>query len=405
MSVAPGALAGLRVVEVSAFVAAPSGGMALAQLGADVIRIDPPAGGLDYHRWPLAPGGASLFWAGLNKGKRSVAIDISKPEGRELAQALVTAPGRDAGILLTNFPPRGWLDYDALKARRNDLIQLTIQGDRHGGSAVDYTVNPRVGIPHITGPSEMTEPVNHVLPAWDLITGQTAALGLLAAERHRSRTGEGQHVRLALEDVALATLGNLGMLAEAQLGADRGRLGNDLFGAFGRDFTTADRERVMVVALTLKQWKALCAATAIGEQCRVLGARLGIDLDEEGARFRARDEIGALVGPWVGARPFAEVAKTFDAHAVCWGRYQTIRQLVDRDPACSEENPLFHRIDQPGVGTLLAPGNPLGFSLGRQAAQPAPRLGAHTGEVLSALLGLSTAAIGQLEQRGLIRTA
>jgi crotonobetainyl-CoA:carnitine CoA-transferase CaiB-like acyl-CoA transferase len=197
-------LAGLRLVEAAAFVAAPLGGMTLAQLGADVIRIDTMGGGLDHRRWPVTPDGTSLFWTGLNKGKRSVALDLASAEGRELAMALICAPGADAGLLLTNFPPRGWLDHDALRQARADLIQLTVQGDRHGGSAVDYTVNARVGVPFITGLGADDEAVNHVLPAWDLVTGQMAATGLLAAERHRRITGAGQHLMLALEDMALA---------------------------------------------------------------------------------------------------------------------------------------------------------------------------------------------------------
>jgi 2-methylfumaryl-CoA isomerase len=253
-------LAGLRVVEVSAFVAAPLGGMTLAQLGAEVIRIDLPGGGLDWRRWPVTSEDVSLFWCGLNKGKRSVCIDFTHPEGRELAMQLVTAPGADAGLLLTNFPPRGCWSYEALRTRRKDLIQLTIQGNRQGGAAVDYTVNPAVGLPFLTGPIDCPDPVNHVLPAWDLITGQLAATGLLAAERHRRRTGEGQHIKLSLEDVALATMGHLGFLAEAQLGTERQRAGNYLYGAFGADFPCADRRRVMVVALTGKQWSALCDA-------------------------------------------------------------------------------------------------------------------------------------------------
>ncbi|MGE4219278.1 MAG: CoA transferase, partial [Alphaproteobacteria bacterium] len=83
---------GMRVVEASAFIAAPFGGMTLAQMGADVIRIDPIGGGLDINRWPVTRDGASLYWAGLNKGKRSVTIDLRSAEGRELAQALATAP-------------------------------------------------------------------------------------------------------------------------------------------------------------------------------------------------------------------------------------------------------------------------------------------------------------------------
>ena len=102
-----GILAGLRVVEVSAFVAAPSAGLALAQMGAEVIRIDDIRGGLDYRRWPVTEDNTSLFWQGLNKNKRSVAIDIRKPEGRELARSIICANKENTNILLTNFPPRG----------------------------------------------------------------------------------------------------------------------------------------------------------------------------------------------------------------------------------------------------------------------------------------------------------
>jgi 2-methylfumaryl-CoA isomerase len=93
-----GILAGLRVVEGSAFVAAPLGGMTLAQLGADVIRFDPVGGGLDRGRWPVTSGGASLFWAGLNKGKRSIQVDLGCEEGREIVSALITSPGPEAGV-------------------------------------------------------------------------------------------------------------------------------------------------------------------------------------------------------------------------------------------------------------------------------------------------------------------
>src|SRR5882757_8517384 len=107
-------LEGLRIVEGSAFVAAPLGGMTLAQLGANVIRFDQIGGGLDHRRWPLAPSGHSLFWAGLNKGKRSIQVELRSEAGRELAAALIGAPGPEAGLFLTNFPARGWLAYEAL---------------------------------------------------------------------------------------------------------------------------------------------------------------------------------------------------------------------------------------------------------------------------------------------------
>ena len=396
-------LKGLRVVEASAFVAAPLGGMTLAQLGAEVIRIDPLAGGLDYKRWPVSENNTSLFWCGLNKSKKSVAIDLASPEGRELAAALITAPGPDAGILLTNFPPRGFLDHEALKKRRPDLIQLTISGDRHGGSAVDYTINPRLGIPFLTGGGDAHEVWNHVLPAWDLVTGNMAVIGILAAERIRRQTGEGQHIKLALEDAALAVMGHLGLIAEAQLGTRRERINNDLFGAFGRDFQTGDGERVMIVGLTLKQWKALCKATEISSSIAELEVKLNLNLNEEGNRFKAREDIAALLKPWVSSRSLAQIAEVFEKSGVCWSKYQTVQQLVASDPACSTSNPLFTDVEQSGVGNWLVPGLPLSFSsIPRAPARAAPQLGEHTEEVLAGLLGLSNAELGRLFDKGLI---
>jgi 2-methylfumaryl-CoA isomerase len=403
---APGILSGMRVVEAAAFVAAPLGGMTLAQMGADVIRIDALGGGLDYRRWPVTEDDTSLFWCGLNKSKRSVALDLSSARGREIAMALVCAPGENAGLFLTNFPPRGWLDHDKLRARRADLIQLTLMGDRHGGSAVDYTVNARVGVPLFTGEPGAEGPVNHVLPAWDLVTGQMVAVGLLAAERHRRLTGEGQHVKLALQDVGLAVMNHLGFLEEARRGQPRQRHGNELFGAFGRDFMTADGERVMVVGLTLKQWRSLCEALGIQDEVDALGARLGLDLSREGNRFVARRELAAIVAPRIAARSHAEIAEAFDRLGVCWSRYQDIAQLVAGDPECSPANPMFNTIAQPGVGTMLAAGLPLDFSAReRIPAAPAPRLGEHTEQVLHQLLGMPHEEFGRLHDQGVVGQA
>src|SRR6202041_2282633 len=154
-------LSDLRIVEFSAFVAAPLGGMTMAQFGAEVIRIDPLKGGIDHNRWPVTDSGASIYWAGLNKAKRSVALALDRPEGRELAKAIATAPGPGAGIVLTNLPPLAGLDYASLKAARDDIIMLRLIGNRDGSAAVDYTVNAASGFPLVTGPGD-GNPVNNV---------------------------------------------------------------------------------------------------------------------------------------------------------------------------------------------------------------------------------------------------
>src|SRR5437762_3946878 len=132
-----GILAGLRIVEGSAFIAAPLGGMTLAQLGADVIRFDDIGGGLDNDRWPITRDGRSIYWAGPNKGKRSIAVDLRSPRGRELLTALITAPGDGPGIFSTNMPARGWLAYEALAKKRVELIALNIIGAREGSAHAD----------------------------------------------------------------------------------------------------------------------------------------------------------------------------------------------------------------------------------------------------------------------------
>jgi len=393
-------LDGLRLIEGSAFVAAPLGGMTLAQNGADVIRFDQIGGGLDFGRWPLAPDGQSLFWAGLNKGKRSICIDLHAPAGRELAATLIA----QAGGFLTNFPARGWLDFERLRSGRPDLIMVALTGNPDGTSEVDYTVNPATGFPWATGPRNVREPLNSVLPAWDIATGTLAAFGLLAAERHRCRVGAGQLIRLALSDVAFAMVGNLGRIAQAHLGqTDEHKDGNYLYGAFGHDFETRDGRRVMVVALTARQWRVLRETTGITESCAALETATGCDLSTETGRFEARDLITALLRPWFASRDMNTVRKTFTDAGVSWGPYQTFTQLLTEDLRCSTANPLFKEVEHPGVGSYIMPGSPLWFGAGEPlGVVRAPVLGEHTEQILADVLGLSSHEIGRLHDQGVV---
>ena len=398
-----GILEGLTLVEGSAFVAAPLGGMTLAQLGADVIRFDDLPGGLDHRRWPLARGGQSLFWAGLNKGKRSLRVDLGSEEGRELVSAVIAA----AGAFLTNFPARGWLGYETLRSRREDILMVHLKGNRDGGSEVDYTVNPATGFPWATGPRNLTEPLNSVLPAWDIAMGELAAIGLLAADRHRTRTGEGQLVEIALSDVAFAVTGHLGRVAEAQLGGATDsprRDGNYLYGAFGHDFETKDQRYVMVVALTDRQWRALLDVTGTHARMDKIREATDIELDTESGRFANRELIAAILRPWFEARDLEEIRASFAGTGVSWGPYQTFGQLVEDDPRIRSD--LWQDVEQPGIGTYKMPGTPLDFSaIPREPVRRAPLLGEHTEEVLADVLGLTDAEIGRLLDAGTVRGA
>ena len=397
-------LEGLRVVEGTAFVAAPLAGMTLAQMGAEVIRFDRIRGGLDYHRWPVTHDNKSLFWAGLNKGKRSLAVDVNTPEGQEIVTRLISAPGPNNGIFLTNLRVRGWMDYEHLKQHREDLIMLTVLGNRDGGPAVDYTINPGVGFPFATGPEGSTEPVCHVLPAWDCITGQMAALGLLAAERHRRLTGQGQSVEIALKDVALAMLGNLGIIGEVMVNeVDRPKYGNALYGAFGNEFDTADGRRIMLVGLTRRQWDGICKVTGLQAELDALGQRLGLNLNLEGDRFKARHEITALLEPWFRARKVEDFAEAFDKNGVTWSVFRTFKQAVREDPDLSLRHPMFGMVEQPGIGNYLVPGSPFEFGqFERCPPRRASVLGEHTDEILADILGLSDAEISRLHEKKVV---
>jgi 2-methylfumaryl-CoA isomerase len=260
---------------------------------------------------------------------------------------------------------------------------VLITGTRDGGTAVDYTVNASLGFPYVTGPEGHDGPVNHVLPAWDAMTGMLASTAILAAERHRSLTGKGQLVELSLADVGMAVAGHLGFIAEAQLEPEpRGRFGNDIYGTFGHEFLTRDRRHVMVLALTPRHWHNLGRATGLTDRVAELEARVGVDFLNEGDRWQRRREICELLAPWIAARDIPAVRAAFDGHGVLWGPYQTLKQLVANADSLAA-NPMLADVEHPGLGVYLTTGSPLRF--GAATAVPpkaAPELGQHTEEVL-----------------------
>ena len=397
-------LSGLRVIDVSTYVAGPSAAMTLAQLGAEVIRVDPVGGAADTRRLPRAPSGTSLYWAGLNKAKRSVEIDLSSPEGQGLVGALVGVPGPEGGVLLTNTAGRPWLEYEAMRAYRDDLILVRIGGRADGRPALDYTVNCEVGLPLMTGPVGFDGPVNHVLPAWDLLTGLHAAMAVLVAERVRARTGAGQEIRVNLADVAVATMAQLGFVADVVVnGQGRRRDGNHLYGSFGCDFATADGPRVMIVALTERHWDKLVALTGIGDAVDALERSLHVDLSAEEERYQYRDVLEALIRPWFSTRTYAQVADGLDRANVLWGPYRTIDDLVNDPTSPLHVGNLMVDIDQPGVGTIPVPRSVLDFSrCDQRDPAPAPTLGRDTSTVLASLLGLGDSPLADLRRRGVI---
>ncbi|MDP3853210.1 CoA transferase [Phenylobacterium sp.] len=396
-------LKGLRVVEGSAFVAGPTCGLYLAQLGAEVIRFDNIGGGPDFRRWPLTPGGDSLYWEGLNKSKKSVAIDLSRPEGRDLAARLASAPGDEGGVFVTNFPVEGFLSYEKLAALRPDLICARVMGWADGGPAVDYTVNSAVGVPLMTGHPDDLRPVNHVLPAWDLLTGAYAAFALVAAVSARAKDGKGREIRIPLSDIAGSTMANLGYLAESLAGSDRPRMGNDLYGAFGRDFVLKDGRRIMLVAITARQWKGLLQVLEIEAPVAALEAELALSFAaDEGLRFDHRARLLPIFEAAFARKTLTDLLPAFEREGVCWGPYQPMSQAAE-DPRLFKGNPVYADIVHPSGRTYPAAG--FAGTIPQEArapARPASRLGQHTDEVLSEVLGLSGVEIARLHDAGLV---
>lgn len=394
-----GILAGVRVVELAAFVAIPLAGATLAAMGADVIRIDPIGGGIDFNRWPVK-NGISLYWSGLNQGKRSVTIDTRLPRGQELVRQLLKSGGADGGLFITNLGGRGWASYNSLKESRPDLVMVLVKGNRDGSTAVDYTVNARAGFPLVTGSDPSGAPVNHVLPAWDGMAAHLVTVALLAGERHRSRTGEGQLATISLADVGFAFTSRLGIVAEAALVSEpRGRNGNYVFGTFGKDFPTRDGRFLMIVALTSRQWSSILDATGLAEDFDRLQIRLDVNLTDEAARWESRHEVAAVLARWTAAHDLADIRTRFDKAGVLWSPYQSFKQLVADDPDCSSANPMFSNIDQAGVGAYPIAGSPIEFAnFERIPATAPPRLGQHTDEVLDSVLGISSAELAELRR-------
>ena len=392
-------LTGVRIVEISSFVAVPLAGMTLAQLGADVVRIDPIGGAADYHRWPLTAAGDSIYWAGLNRGKRSMAVDMRSTQGQHLVRRLIS----DAGALITNASGRQWHSHQTLAAERPDLIHLEVVGRGDGSTGVDYTVNAATGFPMITGPQGHRGPVNHVLPAWDVSCGLYAALSVLTALRRRDATGEGSRIRLALDDVALATAANLGFLTEVMVnGVQRPGIGNAVFGQYGHDFTSSDGAAFMVVALTGRHFADLTELTGTTKAVAAVAEALEADFTDEGQRYQHRDVLNALFASWFSTHTATEVAAALSSSSVLWERYQSFAEVAASPRVTA--NPLFAPLDQPRIGQHLAPGLPMAVDGAHDRAGAAPELGQHSAEVLAEWLGLDDAEIAAMIESGALAT-
>ena len=316
--------------------------------------------------------------------------------------------------LITNLPEKSFLSHDAVKAAQPDgadeLVSVRIMGWHDGRQAMDFTVNAASGYPLMCGPEDWDDrtapPVNQVLPAWDFITGAYSAFALLAALRRRDATGQGSEVRVPLGDVAMGTVANSGAMAEMLYrGADRERLGNAIWGAFGRDFRSRDGVRFMVAALTAKQWAGLVAALGLADEIATLESELGVHFaDGDEPRFEHRHRLFALFQARAAQIDWADLSARMTEAGCTFERYRTMHEAAN-DPELVANNPLFGP----------SPANPSGFSYPAPRSfanlpaedagdpAPAPYLGQHTEEVLAERLGLASGTIADLVDRKIAR--
>ena len=386
-------LADVRVVDLSRVLAGPYATMTLADLGADVVKIEHPAGGDETRTWgPPFAGGESAYFLSVNRGKRSVALDLKDPEGRDLALDLCAR----ADVVIENFRPGGaarlGLDYETVRQRRPDVVYCTISGfgareprDRAG---YDFTVQAESGLMSITG-EPGGEPMKVGVAIVDVLTGLNAATAILAALHRRDLTGEGDLVEVSLLDSAFAALVNVA--ANALLtGEEPPRYGNAHPSIVPyQPFRAADGW-IAVAAANDGLYARLC--TAIERPDLATDERYATNE----ARVRNREPlIGELQAVFAG-RSTEDWEGQLLAAGVPAGKIRGVGEALRTGQARTR------RVDHSTAGAVELVGPPFELNSGLLGSSaPPPLLGQHTAEVL-AELGVDESRLDALESRGVI---
>jgi crotonobetainyl-CoA:carnitine CoA-transferase CaiB-like acyl-CoA transferase len=386
-------LAGVRVVDLSRVLAGPYATMTLADLGADVVKIEHPAGGDETRTWgPPFAGGESAYFLSVNRGKRSVALDLKDQEGRELALELCAR----ADVVIENFRPGGaarlGLDYEAVRKRRPDVVYCTISGfgarEPRGRAGYDFTVQAESGLMAITGEPD-GEPMKVGVAIVDVLAGLNAATAILAVLRRRDLTGEGDHVEVSLIDSAFAALVNVG--ANALLtGAEPQRYGNAHPSIVPyQPFRAADGW-IAVAAANDELYARLCKAIERAD----LADDENYSTNE--ARVLNREQLIAELQEVFAGRSTDDWERLLLAAGVPAGKIRGVGAALRTGRARTL------RVDHPTAGAVELVGPPFELdSAALDAVTPPPLLGQHTAEVLREL-GVDDERLALLEERGVI---
>ena len=404
----PGALAGIQVLDLSRVLAGPWCTQTLADLGADVVKVERPEAGDDTRHWgpPFLKDDTghdtrqASYFAACNRNKRSITVDMAHPEG----QALLRRMALQADVVVENFKTGGLaqygLDYESLRALNPRLVYCSITGFGQDGpyaerAGYDLMVQALCGLMSITGHADGTPgggPLRMGVAVVDIFTGLYASNAILAALHARAATGEGQYIDLALLDVGMAVLANQasGFLATGVAPQRAGNIHPSL--APYQDFATQDGNVLLAIGND-GQFARFCAAAGQGPWAA--DERFATNT----ARVRNRPALLALMEPLLRTRTTAEWIALLEDKAVPCGPINTIAQAFD-DPQVRARG---LRVELPrdagdGIGTVAGVASPLRLSATPVTYRHAPpALGQHTDEVLRGL-GLDSAAIAALRQ-------
>ncbi|MBM4444483.1 MAG: CoA transferase [Chloroflexi bacterium] len=392
----PGALSGVRVLDFTAVLAGPFATRMLADHGAEVIKVQSrlTAGGPAHN--------LTGYFAAWNRNKLGITLNLSKPEGVQLARRLV----RISDILVENFSPRvmeNWgLDYAALRKERPELIMLSMSGMGRTGPWRDYfafgpTVQALSGMTYLTG-SPGRAPLGLGYSYADHVAGLMGVLAVLAAVEHRQRTGEGQHIDLS-ETEAMCSLLGTGMLDSACNGRDPAPEGNSSpqrLGAPHGVYRCRGEDRWCAIAVFNDQeWDAFCQA--LGRPSWTVRA----EFSSQGQRWKHSAQLDAVVEEWTSQRDAREVMESLQRAGVAAGVVQNASDLAG-DPQLKARD-FFVELEHPVLGRTVSDGSPIGLSETPAVYRRAgPELGQDNDYVYRSLLGLPEAEIERLTAAGVI---
>ena len=382
----PKALEGLRVIDLGHVLAAPAAAMILADLGADVIHVEPPHGD-DARQFGPFRNGQSGYFASVNRNKRSVVIDLKHPDGKKVLRDLV----RVSDVVLENFRPgtmeKLGFSYQALCEINPRIVYASICGFGHDAlpeyaskPAYDMVAQAFSGLMSITGP-EGGPPVRVGTSVGDLTAGQQCAIAVLSALLYRERTGRGQSIDMSMVDGLVYILENAVVRASlaGQIPQPLGTRHPAITPFQG--FATGDGWIVIAIGNDAL-WATFCQAIDHPELLEDERFRTN------GLRTANHGALEEILAPVMRARSTASWSATLDAHQLPFSPINNVRDVV-QDPNVRYRG-MIVEIDQPGIGAIEIAGSPFHLSEtpGRVEA-PAPMLGEHTVQVLRQVLGYS----------------